>query len=77
MSTLRVYTEKQLARKSNSQLHQMLENVKVSKDLTAEEKDLNIAALEFKINGSSCRRNNAILKDIQAGSADISDITGY
>lgn len=41
--------------------------------LTIEEKEANIKAIKLKLNGFSKKRED-VLKDIEAGSADISDI---
>lgn len=73
---MRTYTDDMLKDKSRVELVSMLENVKTSDVLTIEEKKANIEILETKINGVNSR-NDAILKDIAAGAADIDDIGGY
>ena len=73
---MRLYTQNLLEGKSRDQLISMLDNVKTSIVLTEEEKAANIEILEVKINGGVNSRNDAILRDIEAGMADIDDLGG-
>ena len=75
VSKLRLFTLEQLKGRSLSSLTVTLDGVMTSDELTEEEKRLNIEILEFAISGGMSKaRNEAILADIKAGEADISDI---
>ena len=72
---LRVWTEEKVAGKTPAELQSLLDAVKTSDVLTTEEKGLNVIFLESKINGVDMR-NAEVLKDIEAGASDISDMGG-
>ena len=73
---MRLYTQDLLEGKTKEQLNVMLDNVKTSIVFTDKEKVANIEILECKINGGVNSRNDAILRDIEAGMADIDDLGG-
>lgn len=61
--------------KTPKELIKLLDTVKSHTELTVDEKTANIEAINSKLNLFSKKRED-VLKDIEAGSADISDIGG-
>ena len=64
-----------LDNRTTRELIKLLDTVKSHNDLTVDEKTANIEAINSKLNLSSKKRED-VLKDIEDGSADISDING-
>ena len=60
-----------LKNKSNIELTKLLNMVKTHSDLTIEEKIRNIENIEAKLKGTVNGKRIDILKDIEAGSADL------
>ena len=66
---MRIYSKEALSHKTISQLLQALESVKVSNELSNEEKALNIALIETYMPSSYVRMD--VLKDIENSKPDI------
>ena len=66
---MRIYSKEALGHKTISQLIQTLESVKVSDELSNEEKALNIALIETYMPSSYVRMD--VLKDIENSKPDI------
>jgi len=71
---MRVYKESKVQDMSNKERLKALDLVKTSPDLTLEEKNANIKLLESYINGVVLDKKDQILRDLEEGSADISDM---
>ncbi len=69
---MRVYSKEALANKTISQLLQTLESVKVSNELSNEEKALNIALIEVYMPSSYVRMD--VLKDIDNSKPDMGSL---
>lgn len=64
-----------LENRKPKELKMLLDTVKSHTELTVDEKKANIEAINSKLNLFSKNRDD-VLKDIEAGSADISDMGG-
>lgn len=64
-------------KRTKLQLQTMLDMVKGSNDLSRDEIEQNVKEIEFLLNGGASKRREDILRDIEAGSADIDDMGGY
>lgn len=73
----RIYNDDFLKLKTKAQLNELLEKVKRNDGgLTQPEQKKNIEKLEYFISGGASLRDKAIIADMEAGQADISDIGG-
>jgi len=74
---MRVYTQEDLKDCSRMNLERKLNMVKTSVDLTEKEIRLNVNEIELALNGGVHCPMSEVIKDIQAGEPDISDIGGH
>lgn len=74
---LRVYTPELLKDCSREELEKKLDMVKTNQDLTQEEIGLNVAEIEFFLNGGVRKPNKKVINDILDGQSDISDMGGF
>lgn len=74
---MRVYSPERLKNESKSQLAKMLEMVKTNIDLTNEEIEANVEILNRFLNNGTRSPMQDIIEDIEAGRADISDMSGH
>ena len=70
MQNLRLYN---LENKSQKELKQLLDTVKTHSELSYDEKEANIEAINIKLNGLNKHRPDLMI-DILAGQSDISDL---
>jgi len=74
---MRVFTQEDLKDCSRMNLERKLNMVKTSADLTEKEIHLNVCEIELALNGGVHNPMSEVIKDIQAGESDISDIGGH
>lgn len=72
MSEIRMYN---LEGRSVHELQDLRQMVQTHPSLTPEEKEANLKAIEVKL-GVSCSKNKELLRQIEEGQADISDMGG-